>query len=221
MESLMRELIISIDKLSSFSWNDMIALGALIGSWVTIFFLLIERCEKNRPYLQINFELIRSNLACVVLRNTGNVPLILKKLEFDKEFIKQLPNEEKKGLEKLKIKNIRIFPGKQWIVCLGVIIPEILENYKKKNLEITYSYSKINRKKQYNENIEIDFEQYSRFLVYVSEIDELREVNKKIEKNIENTNKELKKIYASIVQYQNINQTNIKTIINGYKKESE
>lgn len=221
MENLMKELIASINNLSAFSWNDMIALGALIGSWVTILFLLIERCEKNRPYLQINFELIRSNLACVVLRNTGNVPLILRKLEFEREFIKQLPKEEREGLEKLKIKNIRIFPGKQWIVCLGVIIPEILENYEKKNLKITYSYSKINRKKLYNEDIEIDFEQYSRFLVYVSEIDELKEVNEKIERKIESTNRELKRIHASIVSYANIEQTNIKTIVNGYKKGSE
>ena len=71
---------------------------------------------------------------------------------------------------------MHIFPDKQWVICLGVIVPEILEKYDNKILKIEYAYSKLNRKKEYFESAEIDFEQYSRFLVYISEIDELKEV---------------------------------------------
>ncbi len=38
---------------------------------------------------------------------------------------------------------------------------------------------KLNGIKTFKENTEIDFEQYSRFLVYISEIDELKQVNEK------------------------------------------
>ena len=92
----------SVNNLNSFSWNDFINILALIGSWITIFFLLIERREHNRPYLQITFELVRSSLACIVLTNTGNVPLTIRNLKFDEEFIKQLPETEQKLLRKQK-----------------------------------------------------------------------------------------------------------------------
>lgn len=220
MEDLLRELIDSVNNLNSFSWNDFINILALIGSWITIVFLLIERREHNRPYLQITFELVRSSLACIVLTNTGNVPLTIRNLKFDEEFIKQLPETEQKLLRKQK-NDIRIFPNKKWIICLGVITSDILNNFEKKNLEISYSYSKINKNKIYKDNSNIDFEQYSGFLVYVSEIDELKQVNDKIEKHTKEINKEIKKVSASLVQYQNLECEFINSIIERYDKNEE
>ena len=75
MESKIDELIKSIDRLNSFSWGDIISLVAIIGSWITIFILLKDKHNENRPYLQVTFELVRFNLTCVVLRNVGKVPL--------------------------------------------------------------------------------------------------------------------------------------------------
>lgn len=217
-EQNMAKLIETINNLGQFSWGDFISLVALIGSWITIILLLLDRHEQNRPYLQITFELVRSNLTCVVIRNVGKTPLILKNITFDKEFVNQLPERERKYLINSKINNLKIFPGKQWIICLGVIVPEILENYEKKTLNIDYTYQKIKGFKKYKENTQIDFEQYSRFLVYISEIDELSKVNEKIEKNTRNIDKKLKNIEASIVQYNNIQDKYISTIVNGYKK---
>lgn len=215
MEDLLKELINSVNNLNSFSWNDFINILALIGSWVTIVFLLIERREHNRPYLQITFELVRSNLACIVLTNTGNVPLTIRNLKFDEKFIKQLPEREQKLLRQKK-NDIRIFPDKKWIICLGVITSDILDKFDKKNLEISYSYSKINKKKFYKDTSNIDFEQYSGFLVYVSEIDELKQVNDKIEKNTKEINEEIRKVSASLVQYQNLESEFINSIIERY-----
>lgn len=220
MEDLLKELINSVNNLNSFSWNDFINILALIGSWITIVFLLIERREHNRPYLQVTFELVRSSLACIVLTNTGNVPLTIRKLKFDEEFIKQLPEREQKLLRKEK-NDIRIFPNKKWIICLGVITSDILNKFEKKNLEISYSYSKINKNKTYNENSNIDFEQYSGFLVYVSEIDELKQVNKKIEKYTKEINQEVKKVSKSLVQYQNLESEFINSIIERYDQNEE
>ena len=106
MESLLKELIEVIEKNNSFSLMDAINILSVVAAWITIWFLLRERSEQNRPYLQVSFELIRSNLTCVVLRNTGNVPLSVKELQFDREFIEQLPERDRKGLEHNKIDNL-------------------------------------------------------------------------------------------------------------------
>jgi hypothetical protein len=52
-----------------------------------------------------------------VLRNVGTVPFELKQIKFDEDFVNQLPEREKTGLIDNKINNMKIFPGKQWIIC--------------------------------------------------------------------------------------------------------
>ncbi|MCI8346574.1 MAG: hypothetical protein HFJ12_01320 [Bacilli bacterium] len=96
-----------------------------------------------------------------------------------------------------------------------------MNNFEKKNLEISYSYPKINKNKIYKDNSNIDFEQYSGFLVYVSEIDELKQINDKIEKHTKEINKEIKKVSASLVQYQSLESKFIKSIIERYDRNEE
>lgn len=218
MEELIRELIQSVDNLNKFSWSDLISLVSLIGAWVTIFFLIKDKIENKRSYLQITFELVRDNLTCIVLRNVGNVPLELKQIKFDEDFVNQLPERERSGLIDNKINNMKIFPGKQWIICLGVIVPEILENYEIESLRIDYEYSKIGKKRRYKETTDVDFTQYSIMLVYVSEIDELRNQNKKLERELKNITKEVKNIRETIVNYANLKDTNMRTLVSGYEK---
>lgn len=218
MEQLIRELIQSVDNLNKFSWSDLISLVSLIGAWITIFFLIKDKIENKRPYLQITFELVRDNLTCIVLRNVGNVPLELKQIKFGEDFVNQLPERERSGLIDNKINNMKIFSGKQWIICLGVIVPEILENYEIKSLRIDYEYSKIGKKRRYKETTDVDFTQYSRMLVYVSEIDELRNQNKKLERELKNITKEVKNIRATVVNYANLKDTNMRTLVSGYEK---
>ncbi len=218
MEDLRKELVESVNNLSRFSWNEIIALFSLVAVWETIILLLKDKLENKRPYLQITFELARDNLTCIILRNVGNVPLEIKKLKLDEKFIKQLPESEQQRLLNNNISNMKIFPDKQWILCLGVIVPEILERYKITTLNIDYDYSKMGKNKMYKESTEIDFKQYSRMMVYVSKVDELKNENKKIEKEIKNIAKKVKNIRATIVQYANVEDTNTKNIVNGYEK---
>ena len=159
MEELIEKLIESVNNLSEFSWSDFISLLSLIGAWITIFILIKDKLDSKRPYLQITFELVRDNLACIVLRNVGNVPLEIKKLHFDDSFIKQLPEQDQIGLNDNALNKITIFPNRQWILSLGVIIPDILEHYELKMLSINYSYSKLGKRKQYSEKVIIDFKQ--------------------------------------------------------------
>lgn len=65
---------------------------------------------------------------------------------------------------------------------------------------------KLVKKRKYKETTDVDFTQYSRMLVYISEIDEL--------KNITN---EVKNIRATVVNYANLKDTNIKNYLIYYK----
>lgn len=58
-----------------------------------------------------------------------------------------MPERDGTGLIDNQINNMKIFPVKKWIVCLGVIVPEILNNYEIKSLRIDYEYSKIGKKR--------------------------------------------------------------------------
>ena len=156
------------------------------------------------------------HITCVVLRNVGKVPLVLTHIHYDEDFINQLDERDKKYLNDNTVNNLTIFPGKEWIVCLGVIVPDILNKFELKKLKVNYEYKKLNGIKTFKENTEIDFEQYSRFLVYISEIDELKQVNEKIERTSKNIEKRLKNIETSIVQYHNIEDTFLKTVANGF-----
>lgn len=209
-DELIRELISVIKSRSVFSWDTVINILALSASWITIVFLLKERRENSRPYAQISFELIRSSLACIVIRNVGNVPLSVKSLEFNEEFIKQLNDESRKPFLHKEDISIDIFPGKTWVVCLGTTVFDIVENFELKSLCVKYKYSKIGKRKVQKDEIIIDFEQYKNFMVYVSEIDELKmEMSKRIK---ENTN-ELRAIKKNIITYCTLDNNMSKKII--------
>lgn len=47
MEQLLKELISSVNNLNKFSIGDIINIMALVGSWITILFLLLEKREKT------------------------------------------------------------------------------------------------------------------------------------------------------------------------------
>jgi hypothetical protein len=219
-EIMMRELIDVLKQNNSISWETIINIFALVASWITIAFLLVERKENTRPYLQISFELVRDNLTCLVFRNVGTTPITIKKLEFEKSFIKQLADKDKKHFEDKNDISIDIFPNKYWIISLGVTTSDILQKYENKILAIKYEYSRIMKKKRYKESVSIDFDQYSGFMVYISEIDELKSVNKKICSNIEENTKQLKQIYPIIEKYANLEDRYPHIVIGSYEVES-
>lgn len=214
MEAKMQEVIDAINNLGRFSVQDTISILALIASWITIWVLLKEKMDANRPYVQVSFELIRANLACVVIRNTGNVPVSICDISFNKDFISQLPEDDERRLLENGISDMRIFPNKQWAICLGVIVPTILK-YKNTNMEVEYSYKRIGRKKIYKESTNIDFNQYSKCLVYISEIDELREVNKKIAEDIKTLKRGVESIKTVVTKYNNLDDAMEKNVVCG------
>lgn len=198
-----KEIVDAINKTNNFSIGDFINSLLLVCSIITIIFLLIDKYSKGRPYLQVSIELIRSSLACVVIRNVGEVSLSLKKITFDKEFIEQLPDYAQKYFKDTKINNLLLHPGSKWVMCFGTSINDILKNYDKKATLIKYEYTKLNGKKVYREEYLADFEQISHFLVYISEIDEL---SNEVEKSTNKLSKKLTEIEKEVISFRNLNE---------------
>ena len=201
-----KEIVDAINKTNNFSIGDLINSLLLVCSIITIIFLLIDKYSKGRPYLQVSIELIRSSLACVVIRNVGEVSLSLKKITFDNEFIEQLPDY----VRDTKITNLLLHPGSKWVMCFGTSINDILKNYDKKSVLIEYEYTKLNRKKIYREEYLADFEQISHFLVYISEIDEL---SNEVEKSTNKLSKKLTEIEKEVISFRNLNEDYFRNIV--------
>lgn len=203
MEELLERLVIAVEQQNSaFPWDSVISVLALIASWITIIFLLKERSEKNRPYMQISFELVRSTLACVVLRNVGTVPLEVKSLTFNEVFIKQLKTKTKDRLIKKESTDIVIFPNQKWVISFDTNVFNIINDFEEKKVRIGYKYSKYGKNKSYNEEIEIDFSEYSGFLNYISDVDEFRNSVDNLKKSLDSINKNIKK-FASLEDGEN------------------
>lgn len=159
-------------------WDLIINVIPWIGVLVTIVFWLIDRHEKRRPYLEISFELVRSTMACLVIRNVGDTPAELKSMTFNQDFTEQLSQEKSKALEKKKDMKVTIFPKRYWILSLDKNIFEVIQ-FPQTELKIEYMYSKIGRKKRYKDETVIDFKEYGSFLVYLSEVDEFKTMTEK------------------------------------------
>lgn len=204
MEELLERLVVAVEQQNSaFPWDSVISVLALIASWVTIFFLLKERSEKNRPYMQISFELVRSTLACIVLRNVGTVPLEVKSLTFNETFTKQLQTKTQERLKKKEPTSIVIFPGQKWIISFDTNVFNIINEFNEKTVRIGYKYSKYRKNKSYNETIEIDFSEYGGFLDYISEVDEFKNSVDNLKKSMESIDKDIKKMAVLIEDGEN------------------
>lgn len=201
MEKVQRGLENAINSLAgvvaAVEASEMAAIVSAICSvisLVAIVILLIERKEKKRPYLQVSFELVKSSLVCLVIRNVGETPAQLKSFSFNPDFVKQLPAQAQKSAQNRENLNISIHPKQQWVLCLDVITPEVLK-YQNTQLEVTFTYTaKGKRRKCYKETEIINFNDYSGFLVYISEVDELREEVKKLTNTMNTVSRELRKL---------------------------
>ena len=199
MEELLERLVIAVEQQNSaFPWDSVISILALIASWVTIFFLL-----KERPYMQISFELVRSTLACVVLRNVGTVPLEVKSLIFNETFTKQLQTKTQERLKKKESTSIVIFPGQKWIISFDTNVFNIINDFEEKTVKIDYRYFKYGKKKPYDDKIEIDFSEYAGFLDYISEVDEFKNSVDNLKKSMESIDKDIKKLAVLIEDGEN------------------
>lgn len=189
MGNTINQLIDAIIE-SEIDWTSIISAVCSIISLIAIIILLIERAEKTRPYLQATFELIKSNLVCITIKNVGSVPAVLKEISFNDEFVQQMSEDSKRHLKNNESMNLTIFPLYRWIISLNVTTPKIFEK-DCHTLKLQLKYSKSQKKKvKYSETTEINFDDYQTFMIYVSETDELTKGINKMTEEI----KELKDI---------------------------
>ncbi len=195
MEELFERLVIAVEQQSStFPWSDVISTFLSFAAiLVTIILWQKERYDRNCPHMQISFELVRSTLACLTLRNVSEVPLEVKSLVYNDDFTTQLPEKVQKRLKKMSETNIAIFPGQKWVVSFDVNVFEILNKYEVQTVGIQYEYCRYGKKKRYKETIQIDFSEYSSMLVYISDVDEFKNSVDKLEKTVERLTTALKK----------------------------
>lgn len=169
----------ALEQQNSFpKWDFIINIIPWLTALITIILLLKEKLESERPYLEISFELVRSTLVCLVIRNVGNKPARLKSMTFNDEFINQLSSKKVEILQSKKNMNVTIFPNRFWILSLDTNTHDVIK-FKNSKLKIDYIYTPIKKNKKYRDYIEIDFKEYNSFLVYLSETDELKNMTEK------------------------------------------
>ena len=195
MEELFVRLVIAVEQQSfSFPWSDVmstfLSFAAIL---VTIILWQKERYDRNCPHMQISFELVRSTLACLTLRNVSEVPIEVRSLVYNADFTTQLPEKVQKRLKKMSETNIAIFPGQKWVVSFDVNVFEILNKYEVQTVGIQYEYCRYGKKKRYKETIQIDFSEYSSMLVYISDVDEFKNSVDRLEKTVKRLTTALKK----------------------------
>lgn len=209
----------SIIQLINSDWSGTVSAICSVISLIAIFLLLVERIEKKRPYLQISFELVRSSLVCLVIRNVGEVPAVLKDIKFNPAFVKQLPAHAQSQVKNRTDLNISIHPKQKWVICLDEIAPRVIQ-YQNTQLEVSFTYSlKGAKRKKYKDTEIVDFNDYSGFLVYISEVDELGDEVKKLTKAVNAVTKSLSKLanqQSSQVKtetYHNLDDIHSKTMV--------
>ena len=195
MEELFERLVIAVEQQSfTFPWSDVmstfLSFAAIL---VTIILWQKERYDRNCPHMQISFELVRSTLACLTLRNVSEVPIEVRSLVYNADFTTQLPEKVQKRLKKMSETNIAIFPGQKWVVSFDVNVFEILNKYEVQTVGIQYEYCRYGKKKRYKETIQIDFSEYSSMLVYISDVDEFKNSVDKLDRTVERLTTALKK----------------------------
>ncbi|MGN1383245.1 MAG: hypothetical protein ACI4W2_10585 [Eubacterium sp.] len=214
IEELLERLVVAIEQQNAgISWDSIISLFALIASWITITLLLIERHEKKRPYLMISFQLVRSSLATLVFCNTGEVPLEIKSFTINRDFASQLDKTTQKRISKMSTTSIVVYPGKQWVLSLNKIVPDIVNDFDVQKIDMKYSYREVGKSKTYTETTFIDIGDYGVFLTYISETDELRHEIANLEKKMDKLTSALK-----VKESNDLDISDIKNTITSNKK---
>lgn len=168
---------------------SIIALIAPLSSWCLV---LKERCEKRRRYIQITYENVRSNLACIVLRNTGNIPLEVHGLTLNDSFTNQLTPKIQDRLKRIQLSSFMIPAGQKFIISFEVTVATIIAEYNEKTVKIEYLCSHHEAHWPFNIKLrrktKIDFSSYGPFLTYISGVDELKNSVDSIGKSIKEIN---------------------------------
>lgn len=131
---------------------------------------------SNRPNVTIHFDIIRSGLLCFVVQNEGISPAHNVNIKINENFLNGM-EEEDKGicLNKLADSELYLASRQKIYILLGgqLQFSKLAQNV----AEVDISYD------GYKEHTTIDLNQYGKFLVYSSPLEDISQHMKKIEEN--------------------------------------
>jgi hypothetical protein len=175
-------LVIALIK--SWNWDLIISISSIIlqaASLVAIVILLIERSEKKRPYLQVAYEVLRGSLVCIVINNVGDVAARVNSFKCNDDFCTQLPEKVQNHFKGLLNTDFVVVPNQKWVLSLNINSFDIINEFKQKEATFIIRYSRLDGKKKCTEKATVNFSSYGGFLIYQSEMDEMRKEVKKVE----------------------------------------
>jgi len=155
---------------------------------VPVIYLIIDKWHDNKPNIAISFELIRSSLVCLMIRNLHKHAAELLSLKLDVAFLSQLGQVQQDAFNNMQNTNIYIPAGKYWVLNLGICTFDIIGKFKSTKMTLEYSFKKTGRKKIYTNKLYVDFKNYAHLMIYISELDEINSSLKKIDKTISKKN---------------------------------
>lgn len=151
---------------------------------IPVVILIFDKINSKKPKIRINFELIRSSLACIVVHNYGNTAAELNSLTLNEEFLLELDKDVAKPLLTMKNTKIYLAPGQKWIINFKTNIFNIINDFQNKECQLTYTFSNPMRKHKYKEINNINFDNYSYFTLYTSELGEINNTLSKIQSDL-------------------------------------
>lgn len=181
MESLLQEILYEVKQLNN-SYDFVFSIINLICTIILIYpvySLIKEKIEQSKPKVIVNFEIVRTSLACIVIRNVSKNPAELISMTFNEEFLEELSEDLKNKLKGLENTKIYIGQNQKWVINFETNIFDIIQKFNNTKCIINYKYVKAGDKKIINEKVEIDFKNYSFFTLYKSELDEINQTIKK------------------------------------------
>jgi hypothetical protein len=190
--------------------TNVLSAWAVIAAVIPVIILLRERAEKNEPKFVVYFELVRDSLACVRLKNVGEVPIEVVTIKFPTDWLEEVnksfqehnisaDNDAVLSLSKLKDTCLTFMPGQEWVLSFNVLTAYLPKDIP---LEINYSYCKIPKKhrtKIITDSVKYDTHCYGNFLLYKSEINELSNTTKKSLQDINKSVVALKTVVQNAV----------------------
>lgn len=156
---------------------------------IPVISLIFDKINSRKPRISVNFQLIRSSLACIAIENYGNVAAELKSLTFNEEFLLELDKQLAKKLLSLKKTRIYLAPGQKWIINFETNIFDIITNFEHKECNLNFTFSRPSKRKKYKGKNSIKFDEYSHFTLYISEFGEINDTLKRINNNLDRISK--------------------------------
>lgn len=195
---------VSILYISFINYNEYFATITTIvmNMWliIPVILLLMDKNNEKNPILKISFELVRSTLACLKFQNLGKVDLELLSFKVNEEFIPIIPDKNRIAVSSLNNTQILITSGQSWILNLGITITDVINSYAS-DVVLSYEYRKVGKDEIYKDKMTINFKNYSHFMVYISEMDEINSTLKDIVKETKVVKTELVKTTRLLSNY--------------------